>query len=243
MARFFEQSSVLITGASRGIGRNIALVFARETSFPLLLIARSADKLEETARLCRKEGAEKVGWMSCDLRDEDEVDALKIPDDFPAPGVLVNNAGHFLLKSLRDTHPAEYLEQFESNTLSAFLVVRRFLDGVLELERGLIVNIGSVSGEEGRARSGAYAAAKHALLGYTRSLRLELMDEGVAVTSIQLGQTMSTSWEGMNVDPELLIDPEDVGRLIVSLTRLSPRTVAEEIKLRPRHGDIPPDGF
>ena len=82
--------------------------------------------------------------------------------------------------------------------------------------------------------------SKHALLGYTRSLRQELLDTNIAVSAINLGQTFSTSWEGVEIDPQVLIDPEDVGKLILGLSHLSPRSVAEEIILMPQGGETSP---
>ena len=82
--------------------------------------------------------------------------------------------------------------------------------------------------------------SKHALLGYTRSLRKELMETNIAVSAINLGQTYSTSWKDVDVDPKKLIDPEDVGKLIVSLSELSVQSVAEEIDLMPQGGEVNP---
>jgi short-subunit dehydrogenase len=82
--------------------------------------------------------------------------------------------------------------------------------------------------------------SKHALLGYTRSLRKELMKTNIAVTAINLGQTYSTSWHDVDIDPAKLIDPEDVGKLIIALSELSPRSIAEEITLMPQGGEVAP---
>ncbi len=82
--------------------------------------------------------------------------------------------------------------------------------------------------------------SKHALLGYTRSLRKELLDSEIGVTAINLGQTQSTSWEGSLIDRDLLIDPDDVAKIILNLADLSPRTVIEEILVKPQHGRVPP---
>ena len=88
--------------------------------------------------------------------------------------------------------------------------------------------------------SGAYSMSKHALLGYTRSLRKELMNTNVAVSAINLGQTFSTSWDDVDIDEQKLIDPEDVGKVILALSELSKRTVAEEITMMPQGGEVNP---
>ena len=82
--------------------------------------------------------------------------------------------------------------------------------------------------------------SKHALLGYTRSLRKELMATNIAVSAINLGQTYSTSWHEVDIDPKKLIDPKDVGQLIVALSQLSAQSVVEEINLMPQGGEVNP---
>lgn len=233
-------SSVVITGASQGIGRNIAVAFASETEHPLLLIARNRDRLEETRRLCLQKGANKAELIICDTTDPRQVEDIQIPEGFPHPGIIINNAGSFLYKKLADTSHSEFQEQINTNLFSAVHIVSRFLDTLKEIPRALIVNICSVSATHGLLESGAYSASKHALLGYTRSLRKELRQANIAVTAINLGQTFSPSWDGSDVDRSLLINPDDVAALILSLSKLSPATVVEEILIQPQHGRVPP---
>lgn len=236
----FESSSVIITGASRGIGRSIATIFAHKTNHPLVLIARSKEGLNKTTELCLEVGASKVAAITCNLTNEIEVSEISLSGDLPIPGIIINNAGSYLYKTLGDTDSSEFLEQIQTNLFSAVYVTDRFLKDLKSRGRGIIMNICSVGALEGLKESGAYASSKHALLGYTRSLRKELMQSNIAVTAINLGQTKSTSWESSDVNPLLLIDPDDIGKLLVSLSELSPRTVAEEIILKPQRGRVPP---
>lgn len=234
----FQDSSVIITGGSKGIGLSIAKVFARKTKRPIVLLARNKQELEEARQVCLEEGAEKVDILVADLLDEKTLSEI----DFEAlnPGILVNNAGSFLFKQLKDTSVEEFEQQFRVNALGAFNITNQVLPELHKKDRALIVNICSEASLKGYEASGAYAASKHATLGYTRSLRKELMKSKIAVTAINLGQTYSTSWKDVNVDPNDLIDPEDVGRLIVSLSELSARSVADEIILSPQGGDVNP---
>ncbi|MEX1062341.1 MAG: SDR family oxidoreductase [Balneolaceae bacterium] len=232
---------MIITGGNRGIGRQVALEFARATDHPLFLIARDREALTAVKNECREAGSAAVETAVCDLADADSIRSLDLPDSLPKPGVLVNNAGSFLLKKLEQTELGEFELQLAVDVLGPFQLIKKFLPRLKQQERGLIVQISSVGALTGQPRSGAYSSAKHAALGLSRSLRLELKDTKIAVTAINLGQTMSTSWEGIDVDPDELIDPADIGKLIVLLTRLSPRTVAEEITVRPQRGDRSPD--
>lgn len=236
----YQSSSAVITGASRGIGKEIALHFAQETNRSLVLVARSIDDLQEVQKECEGVGAKDVEVISCDLTKETEVNAIELIQDFPKPGILINNAGSFLLKPLAETGSDEFRQQLEVNLYSAVHTVNRFLRDLKALDRGMIINICSVGALEGLRDSGAYATSKHALLGYSRSLREELKQTSIGVTAVNLGQTQSSSWEGSDVDPKLLVDPQDVAKLILSFTELSPRTLVEEVLVQPQHGGLPP---
>lgn len=236
----YKHSSVLITGASQGIGRSIAITFAATTNRPLLLLARSEDKLNETKELCTKAGAANVVCLSCDATDEEQLSSLKLPEDIPAPGIIVNNAGSYLYKKVSETSAKEFQRQIDLNLFTAVNVVNRFLPDLREFDRSLIINICSIGALQGLGESGAYSSAKHALLGYTRSLRDELKSTDIGVTAINLGQTHSPSWDESTMSPEKLINPSDVSALIVQMTKLSPRTLVEEITIQPQHGRVAP---
>lgn len=232
----YEEASVIISGASKGIGFAIAKVFAQKTRRPLVLLARNYNQLESARKELIAEGAKSIEIFAADLTIAGVLDTL----DFESlnPGILVNNAGSFLAKPLQETSAKEYTRQFEINALGAFNLTKKVLPTLLKQERGLIVNISSQAALKGYGESGAYAMSKHALLGFTRSLRQELINTSVAVSAINLGQTWSTSWEGSDVDPKRLINPEDVGQLVLTLSQLSVQTVAEEISLMPQSGEL-----
>ena len=234
----FHRSSVLITGGSKGIGLSIAKVFSRESDHPLVLIARNKDELKEAKQICLEEGAPEVSTISIDITDKTAVSNISLAKY--DPGIIINNAGSFLFKKLKETSAEEFDRQFQINAFGAFNITNSILTQLEKRERGLIVNICSMGSLEGLKDSGAYSMSKHALLGYTRSLRKELMDTNIAVTAINLGQTYSTSWHDVDISPDKLIDPEDVGKLIISLSRLSIRSVAEEISLMPQGGRVAP---
>lgn len=234
----FDNASVVITGGSRGIGLSIAKVFARETNHHLILIARAVDALQSAKKECLELGASGVDILAVDLTDAVSINQIDIKRFNPA--ILINNAGSFLFKPLENTSSEEFEDQLSINTTSIFNSTKRFLPCLLKHKRALIVNICSQASLKGYAHSGAYTASKHALLGYTRSLRQELLDTTIGVTAINLGQTYSTSWDGVDINPNLLIDPEDVGTLIVAITNLSARSVVEELILMPQKGETKP---
>ena len=234
----YKESSVLITGASQGVGRSIAITFAAMTRRPLLLLARNKKNLEQTKLLCQEAGAEQVGLLVCDATSEEAVSRLHIPAGFPEPGILINNAGSYLYRTLLETTDEEFRNQMNVNLFAAVNIVKRFLPGLLKMDRAKIINMSSVGALRGLADSGAYSASKHALLGYTRSLRDELKKTDVGVTAINLGQTHSSSWDESDMSPEKLINPTDVASLIVTMSEFSARTVIEEVTLQPQHGRV-----
>lgn len=232
-----EQYSVVITGASRGIGERIAYEFSKNTRHPLILLARNKDDLHRVKNGCHKLGAKDVFIHPCDLTQEKDLESIQFPPAFEKIVIIVNNTGTFLAKKLQDTSVEQFVGQFNINVMAAFNTVHHFLPILQKEQYGYIITICSVASLAGSAGSGAYVTSKHAILGYTRSLRQELKKDNIGVTAINLGSTYSTSWKGSGVDPNRLIDPDDVACLIRHITELSPRSVVEEVIMRPMLGD------
>lgn len=225
--------TVIITGAGRGIGRVIATYFAAHTKYQLYLISRSSEHLDQTALLCSQQGCPAVFTQCVDLTLSDQVQQLPLPEAFSAVRALINNAGQFRVDA-PDTLAEELVQhQFGHNALSAAIVTQRFLPILREQPQALIANISSVASRIGMKNAVAYTMSKHALLGYTRSLREFLRGTHIAVTALSPGSTWSTSWEGSKADPETTIDAMDIAILLEALTRMSHRSVAEEIHLNP----------
>jgi len=236
----FKDASVLITGASRGIGRSIAITFAATTNRPLLLLSRNEKKLQKTKELCLKAGAEQVEIIICDASEPHQLERIEVKNGFPEPGIIINNAGGYLYKKVTETSNEEFQHQINMNLFTAVNTVNRFLNTLKRHDRALIINVCSVGALHGLGESGAYSSAKHALLGYTRSIRQELIHTNIGVTAINLGQTHSPSWEESTMSPEKLINPSDVAALIVQMANLSHRTIVEEIIIQPQHGRVAP---
>ena len=178
----------LITGASQGIGKSIALAFA-EAGDSLLLAARNEAKLEETARETRGLGAETL-VVATDITDPEQVDHMvrSATDRFGGIDVLINNSGiggpsgplwQLDLEAWRET--------FAVNVEGVFLVSRAVLPGMVERRSGSVIMIGSISGKRPLWGRTPYATTKAALVGLTRTLALEAGSHGVRVNLISPG--------------------------------------------------------
>jgi NAD(P)-dependent dehydrogenase (short-subunit alcohol dehydrogenase family) len=231
--------TVVITGASQGIGEAVALAFAAESEARIALIARRPEATRAVADRCRAAGAEAMVWP-CDVTDADRVEAVarEVLDRWGAPDVLVNNAGSFLPASLRETTPTQFRRQIEVNLTSAFLTTRAFLDAMIQRGHGHFFFMASVASIRAYPSGAAYCAAKHGLLGLARSVREETKDAGLRVTTLLPGATFTPSWEGVDLPEARFMPVEDIARAVVDIYRLSDRTVVEEILLRPQRGDL-----
>ena len=237
--------TVCITGASQGIGAAMARAFAAEPGAALALVARSPDTLDAVAAECRALGA-RAHAFPCDVTDAEAVGAMAeaVRGAVDVPHVVVNNAGHFAPGGFAETTPETFSAQLAVNLTSAFLVTRAFLPAMLARGEaspagpGRVLFTGSVASVRGYPGGTAYCAAKHGLLGLARALRAETLDAGLGVTTLLPGATVSPSWDGAGVEPERLMPAEDIARLAVEVCRMSPRTVVEEVLVRPRLGDL-----
>lgn len=233
--------TLVITGASQGIGAAIAEVFAEAygDEARLSLVARSEDKLADVAERCRCFGAV-AEVFPCDVTHEAAVVAMAeaVQSTLETPNVLVNNAGAFVPGSFSETDTEVFRSQIAVNLTSAFLVTRAFLGGMMERGSGDIIFMASVAAIRGYPGGVAYCAAKHGMLGLARALREEVKDHGIRVMAILPGATRTASWEGTDLPDERFIDPKDIALSVLDAHRLSSRAVVEEIIIRPRLGDI-----
>jgi NAD(P)-dependent dehydrogenase (short-subunit alcohol dehydrogenase family) len=231
---------VVITGASQGIGAAIAKTFAREVKgVRLALVARNVRNLLATAKACAKLGA-KAEVFECDVANEASVALMAdaVAAQFDAVDVLVNNAGAFAMAPFVETKVDEFDRMIAVNLRSAFLVSQAFLPAMLRRKSGDIFFVSSIAGLGAYPQAAAYCAAKFGVTGLAKVLRAETKDHGIRVCCVHPGATWSPSWEKSGVKPERIMPAEDIARAILDVHRLGPRSVVEEIVLRPQLGDV-----
>lgn len=231
--------TVLVTGASQGIGRAVAAAFAGEPDVRLALVSRNETLLRDTLRMCEERGAE-AEYFLCDVTDQTAVQSLSdtVRERWGDPDVLVNNAGLFEPGSVSTMSVETFRRQIEANLTSAFIVTHAFLNRMIERGSGHIFYMCSVASIRAYPGGAAYGAAKHGLLGLARVVREETKKDGLKVTSVLAGATFTNSWEGSDLPEDRFMPPDDVAAALLNAYRMSHRTVVEEILLRPQLGDI-----
>jgi 3-hydroxybutyrate dehydrogenase len=187
----------LVTGGGRGIGRAIALAFARDGA-DVAVSARTGAQLDTVAAEIRGLGRKALA-VTCDVAERAEVeDAVRQVTGALGPvGILVNNAGIALTAKLLDTDDALWDRHLRVNLTGAFLMTRAVLPGMLAARWGRIVNIASIAARHGAPYVAAYTASKHGLLGLTRALATEVATAGVTVNAICPGYVATDlTWNG-----------------------------------------------
>lgn len=190
MAVELRDKTILVTGASRGIGTHIARELARRGA-SLILTARDAASLAEVARACEADGG-RVRVIACDLTTPN--DRARLLDEAGELDVLINNAGVEHTKALLDQSDGEVAAQLELNLAVPIDLVRRVLPHMLARKSGVVVNVASMSGKGATPYNSVYAATKYGLVGWTASLRLELADSGVHVGVVCPGFVSDGMW-------------------------------------------------
>jgi NAD(P)-dependent dehydrogenase (short-subunit alcohol dehydrogenase family) len=181
----FAGKTAFVTGAANGIGRATALAFAREEA-NLVLADINETGNEETARLIRDSGGQAI-TVSCDVRKEDDVRAAvtRAVDEFGRLDIAFNNAGRETRLGPVDTLSLDdFSGVVDVNVKSAFLCMKYEIPHMLENGGGVIVNTSSGAGVIGIKNQAAYSAAKHAVIGLTRSAALDYADRGVRINAV-----------------------------------------------------------
>lgn len=230
------QSTAFVTGATHGIGRATAFALGR-AGYRVGVCARTAAKVEALVVELRAEGIEAAG-VAADVADPEQVRRVvaHAVERLGEIGVLVNNAGVLIARPFEELTLEDWDVTMATNLRSLYLVTREVLPGMRRRREGTIVNVASLAGRSGFAGGTAYTASKHAVLGFARSLMLEVRKDGVRVVTVCPGSVDT----GMLVDQPMLtpnreriLQPEDVADVILHAVRLPGRALVSELDIRP----------
>lgn len=225
----------LITGASRGIGMGLALRFARE-KHKVMIFGRDERALKETSSELKKLGAE-CEIYSGDVSDVKFVNdsVKKIISKHGKVDHLINNAGTRVFKKVIDAELEDFKKQIDANLYGVFNFTKACLPSMIERKGGSIINIVSLAGKNSFVTGSMYSASKHAALGFTRSLMLEVREYNIRVAAVCPGSVDTSFFSGTDMKPNRnkILKVEDVAESVVSILNLPVHALMSEIDLRP----------
>lgn len=232
--------NIVITGASRGLGKAIAETFAND-GHKFWLSSKNENTLKDTAlELSQKYKQSEFNHFAADISNGDGCKALaNWVSSFSAPiDILVNNAGSFVPGSVHNEPEGQLELMLQTNLFSAYHLTRALLPAMIMQKSGHIFNVCSIASVQAYANGGSYSISKFALLGFGKNLREELKPHQIKVTNILPGATYTDSWAASGINEDRLMAANDVATMIVAASKLSPQACVEEILMRPILGDI-----
>jgi len=229
--------TAVVTGASSGIGKAIALGLAAQGA-AVCLVGRKLQRLEPVAEIARTKAA-RVSIYQVDLTVDDNIRELKarLQRDFSSIDLLIHSAGVISIGAIESAPVEEFDWQYRVNLRAPYLLTQALLP-MLRVGQGQVVFINSLVGLSAKGNSSHYSATKHALKALADSLRQEVNPDGLRVLSVFLGRTASPlqaavhRMEGKTYDPDLLVQPEDVAGLVLSALSLSRSAEVTDITIR-----------
>ncbi len=230
-----EKELSIVTGASRGIGKSIALRLAEE-NHDVMIFGRDTNALKEVQKEIKEKGVE-CEYFSGDVADDNFVNdsVNKILSKNQKIDHLINNAGIGIMKKVIDADIDDFKKQLDANLFGVFNFSKAVLNTMIEKRKGSIINIASLAGKNSFVGGSMYSATKHAVLGFARSLMLEVRQYDIKVATICPG-SVNTQFGSGGHDPRSkgeILQPEDVAEAVMSVIKLPARALISEIDLRP----------
>ncbi len=232
----------LVTGAGSGIGARVAARVA-EIGCRVICAGRRLERVEKVAASLNGRGLA----VALDVSDKESVASLsrRLPAEWREVEILVNNAGHDAggRRAFHQGTADQWADIIETNVIGLVRVTRALIDGMRDRNRGHIVNIGSIAGTRPYATGTLYSASKHAVHGFSESLRLDYVDTGIRVTEIMPGMVktdfaLNRSGDAAQAkqfykDFGTALDPDDVARSVVYALQQPAHVVISELVVVP----------
>lgn len=230
--------NIIITGASRGIGKAIAKTFAANGHSIFLCSKNEAGLIKTKEEMQLQFPGVAIHAKAFDLSNDANqfgkwILRLNIEVD-----VLINNAGLFEPGSVHNEPDGLLKNQIETNLYSAYHLSRILLPNMMQRKTGHIFNICSIAGLKPYKNGGAYSISKFAMDGFSKNLREEMKEFGIKVTTVYPGAVLTDAWGGFNNSTHRIMEAEDVAKMIYAASQLSAGACVEEIVMRPQLGDL-----
>jgi short-subunit dehydrogenase len=231
--------NVVVTGASKGIGRAVAEAFAAEGA-SLFLCARNEVALYNTVAVLQTQYPHAaIKAKAFDLSIKEHCIAFgNWVNDNTTVDILVNNAGSFVPGSVHNEEDGVLEQMIAVNVSSAYHVTRTVLPKMMAAKAGYIFNLCSIASLKAYSNGGSYSISKFAMLGFSKNLREELKAYNIKVCAIMPGAILTDSWGDYDNSKHRIMEAGDVAEIIITATKLSPAAVIEDIVLRPQLGDL-----
>jgi 3-oxoacyl-[acyl-carrier protein] reductase len=235
MERQLEGKKVLITGASSGIGKAIAILFAKEGA-DLCVVARRAEELSKVAEQCRAVGV-KVLDLNVDITKKTEVEKMAIESlsVFDQIDILINNAGYGRYGPFTTIPIEEWDKMWMINVRGLVLVIQAIIPHMIARQMGHIVNISSIHGIHTSANASAYCATKFAVTGLTEALSKELWKDGIKVSAVCPGGVLTPF---LGIAPEQknqeFLEPEEVARVVLDVVTAPGKALIIKLVIAPK---------
>ncbi len=228
-----EKKLAVVTGASRGIGRSIAIRLAKEGN-DVIIFGRDENALKKV-----KADIDEY-FVSCEFYSGDVTDVEfvnkaigKILAEHKKIDILINNAGMGIFKKFVDSTLEDFQKQIDVNIYGVYNFTKAVINQMIERQNGYIINISSLAGKNSFVSGTMYAATKHALMGFTRSLMLEVREYGVKVAAVCPGSVDTEFFSGHRMDNPKILQSDDIAEAVSVILRLPDNALISEIDIRP----------
>jgi len=222
----------VVTGASKGIGKSIALALAREGCH-IALAARSEEGLEKVSKAVAKNGVDVLAVRTDVRRMKETINlAEKVQRKFGAAHILVNNAGIGRFADVVTMEEEDFRATLETNLFGVFYCAKVFLPMMVRQKEGHIINISSLAGKNNFTSGSAYCASKHALISFSECLMMEVRHHNIKVTTICPG-TVQTEFSKNTRDKSWALTADDVSKSVIDVLTSSPSSLVSLVDLRP----------
>ena len=232
-----DENVVLITGGSKGIGKELALYFG-QSGAKVAICARNEQALKNAASKVIEEGGVCLP-IAADISDQEQVQAMvsKVEAELGPVDILINNAAELSLSTIVETSLTDWERTMAINVRGVFLCCKAVLPGMMSRKTGRIINIGSLAGRRGYPEQGAYCASKHALVGLTKVLAIETQGYGIRVNMVSPGGVMTDLSAALRdsrggVEESEWMTPAEVAEAVLYICSQDGAAITDELVLR-----------